>query len=645
MPSQAHPGTQRGSIVISTAIFLGMAIVLLLGAELGYLYSVKREFQKTADLAAMAGAQETASDATSAGCAAAKTAAEGNAAANLGVGILAVADAAIVATPGRWSRVDGFTTASAGCNAVKVVISKTPDLLLPGIAGNTEREISATATAARATPRAALNIQSTLASVDTSQSALLNSVFGGLLGGSLNLSAVSWDGLVKSNVNLLSYLDALAVQLNVAAGQYDTVLNTDATVGQLLQAAVDALNKDGSVNGAVAVVQGVINASTNVSGVVLRLSQLLAVQTGTPASGLDLDLQAFQLVQGIVQLANSQSTVVASVPIAVPGIGTVSVKLKVIEPPQVSAIGNPELAKLNPDGPDRIYVQTAQVRTVISADLPLLSSITGLFNAVTNLLAPVTSLLNSVLTLNLQTLVGSILCLHCTQTQVVLVPDNPIHLTVNLNVASAEAKVTDVDCSSPASATLTVQSTTSAADIKVGQVDPAAEATLLTPGSTTVFPPIPLLDVETRTCTTILGITGCDSWAKYSRTGLKAETSALATTGSYTYLNPPGIDQPPSYHSLAGTNVIDSLSGTLSGVQLQTYKYSSTAPNHFGDLIGTATQLVQAAVAAVQGVITSLLSSLLDSLVNLLLNQLGIQVAKADVGARLSCSRGVELVY
>ena len=44
---------------------------------------------------------------------------------------------------------------------------------------------------------------------------------GNLLGGNLSLTAAGWNGLLLTNVNLLSYLDQLAINLNVKAG--DTV--------------------------------------------------------------------------------------------------------------------------------------------------------------------------------------------------------------------------------------------------------------------------------------------------------------------------------------------------------------------------------------------------------------------------------------
>ena len=62
---------QHGSVIINTAIALSLIVIALIGTELGYLFFMKREFQKTADLAALAGAQSlkpnSCSEATTAG--------------------------------------------------------------------------------------------------------------------------------------------------------------------------------------------------------------------------------------------------------------------------------------------------------------------------------------------------------------------------------------------------------------------------------------------------------------------------------------------------------------------------------------------------------------------------------------------------
>ena len=204
---------QHGSVIINTAIALSLIVIALIGTELGYLFFMKREFQKTADLAALAGAQSLKPNS----CSEATTAAISNASQNLPAGFTLAASDVVC---GRWDPVSRptsphFSPTNSGekFNAVHVSITRTPAQLLAGILGNGGRQISVEAVAAQKTPRAALTIRSTLVSVDTTKSALLNNVLGKLLGTSLNVSIGGWNGLLGTNVKLLSFLDALALSL------------------------------------------------------------------------------------------------------------------------------------------------------------------------------------------------------------------------------------------------------------------------------------------------------------------------------------------------------------------------------------------------------------------------------------------------
>lgn len=628
---------QRGSVVVSAAIALSALLIVLIGTELGYLFFMHREFQKGADLSAMAGAQAVEVD----NCAPARQAALANATLNMPAGDPVTA---AEVQCGHWNETTlAFAADTQPFNAVRVAISRTPALLMPALPGNAARAVSVQATAAQRHPQAALNIRSTLATVDTANSPLLNAVVGGLLGGNVSVSAAGWQGLVDTNVNLLTYLDQLAIALDVDAGNYDEVLQTEASVGTLLAAMATALQQGGSTAQVAVDALGLIVASANAASAqpLIKLGDLLGVQTGTPAAGLGVDLQVFQVLQGVVQLANGSGAVVANLPVNVPGVGAASVRLKVIEGPQVSGIGNPMLAALDPDGPNAIATRTAQFRALVTLEVPLLSTVSGLLNAVTQLLTPVTTLLNNVLTLNLQAIVGSILCFDCTQTRVVLVPE-PVRVSIYVDAPATRATITDVDCTASARS-LDVRTNTSLASLRVGQMTPAAEAAALANGPIPPIGPIPLMDTETRQCTTII-FTSCGSWTKYSRTGLMADTTVGATQNTLNYASPPEIGQPPAYQPVSATDIISSLSDTLSGLQLQTYRYVAGG-NHLGALIGNATALVQAALSAVSAVVDALLAPVLDQLVNVLLSGLGIQLSQANVGAQLSCTRGVELVF
>lgn len=104
---------------------------------------------------------------------------------------------------------------------------------------------------------------------------------------------------------------------------------------------INALQKSGATATAAIQALGLIQAAAEISPTVVKLGDLLGVQTGSDAAGLNLDLQLFQLLQGVVQVANGKNALVASVPLTVPGALSVTANIRVIEPPQISAVGDP----------------------------------------------------------------------------------------------------------------------------------------------------------------------------------------------------------------------------------------------------------------------------------------------------------------
>lgn len=659
--SRSHRKCGRGSILVNTAVALSLIVVTLIGTELGFMYYMKRELQKTADLAALAGAQGLGVS----NCAAATAAAIANAAQNMPGGIPPVAADSIVC--GRWDPVlkptaPHFGTPDSGqkFNAVRVTISRTPALLMPGIPGNQAQIITADAVAAQRSPRANLTIRSTLLSVDPTQSPLLSATIGGLLGGNLDVSAVGWNGLLDTNVQLLSYIDQLGINLGIGVGKYDQVLGTSVSVGTLIQAMIDALQQSGSTAQAAIDALNLVKITANAASLqpLIKLGDLLGVQTGTDAAGLSTDVQLFQLLQGAVQAANGKNGLVATATLPIPGLASVTTNVKVIEPPQVSATGDPTLAKLDPTGPDQIYVRTAQVRTLISIDLPALSGITTLANAVTTALSPVTDLLNNLLSLNLLTGLQKILgcTLGCTRdvTDIKILPA-PLRLDISLDAAGGASRVTDFNCVGNATS-LTAQTTTSVAILRVGSLGATAAIAKTNAFSSSTPPtvnPVPVIDIGSQSCELGLlglGIISCDATTRKPYYGgglaLKADVSVASSTQSQFFANPPTLDQAPAYLAIATQNIVDSVSNTLHALNLLIVIPPTAPGGGLSNVLSGLTSTLSGVINILTSIISGVLSPLLDPLLNTLLsNVLGVNLAKTEVGARLSCSNGAELVY
>ncbi|MCU1768478.1 pilus assembly protein TadG-related protein [Pseudomonas protegens] len=647
------PARQRGAIGLMAAVTFGLALLLmLLVVDSGRLYMEQRKLQRVADNAAL--------EAVSRGgtCQAGLTAAAY-------AGQNATRNGFTVATGSSLSTSCGslttganglrtFTANPAQAVAIRVIATHTvPISVASGVAAlftpgpiNLTTQLSATAVAAAPTPTVAqLSIRSTLGTVSTAQSSILNPLVGGMLGGSLSLSAVGWNGLLNTNINLLSYLNQLAINLGVAAGNYTQLLNTTTSVTQLIQAAITVVQANGATADILTALGNLQVAAINAAP--LKLGDILQLQTGLPSTALDANLQLFQLLQAVIQLSNSNSAVAATLPINVLGLANITVQAKVIEPPQLSAIGNPALAKADPTGANRIYVRTAQVRTLVRVNLSL-PLVSGLSTAVGNLVAPLTPVLNSLLSLNLVATLGSALCLlgaGCEQLYPAIASSSEIDLS--LDAGGAIAYVTDYSCPVNNSGTksLTAHAISSIADLKVGQIDPA---NAFSSAAEPVVKPLPLVDLGIRTCYQFLVLPGrCDPVVHYAGGGIAVmvNTSVAQNTQDLVFSSsaspfpiPPNVNQTPTYQTAAPTtNIVNSLAGTLAGINLIVYKPVNNNP--LGAIVTGLASAISGVSNLLTPLITGLLSPLLDPLLNNLLSGLGINLMDVEVGANLTCGQ------
>lgn len=648
------PARQRGAIGLMAAATLSLALILmLLVVDTGRLYMEQRKLQRLVDNAAL--------EAVSRGgnCLPGLTAASyaGQSATRNGfvtdANNVLVVDCGTLVTASSGLRT--FSVDATQAVAVKVAANHTVTTsfagsvqsLFSGTPLSLNTVLYASAVAAQPQPTVAqLNIRSNLANISTAQSSILNPLVSGLLGGSVNLTAVGWNGLLNTDINLLSYLNQLAINLNVAAGNYTQLLNTQTTVTQLIQAAITVVQLNGATADVITALGQLQVAAINAAP--LKLGDILQLQTGTTAAGLDANLQLLQLIQGVIQLANSNSAVAATLPISVLGLANVTVRVKVIEPPQFSAIGDPALAKANPLGPNRIYVRTAQIRTMLSVNLPVLSGVTGLTNAVLGLVGTLTPTLNALLSLNLVATLNSVGCLlgaGCEQLDPLLLPSPEID--ISLDAGGAISYVTDYSCPTGNTGTksLTAHTITSVADLKVGKID---STNAFSSSAEPTVTPLPLVDLGTVTCHKILAIGSCDesTHVQYGaggiaimvNTSVAQNTQDLVFSSGTPFPTPPNLKLPPSVISAAPTsNIVNSLASTLAGINLIVYKPQGSNP--LGAIITGVASLISGVTTILQPLITNLVSPLLDPLLNNLLSGLGINLMDVDVGANMTCGQ------
>ncbi len=653
-PGRPGPGRQRGAVLLFAALGISALIVMASLIDLGLLYQYRREYQKTADLAALAGAAKL----TELGCAAAAEAARQNVEQNL---VDFRHDAPVIQT-GQWRRNEspGFVEGcDASTNAIRVQISGSPPSVLSGIAS---RRLSAPAVAIIDQPIAALTIRSTVAAVSTQQSAVLNAVFGNILGGSLSLSVAQWEGLLQTDLNLLSYIDALAIELGVGAGEYDTLLSTTVTVGQLLDIALDVMERGG--NTATLVAEQALGQFLAVPGVspALMLGDLLNIATGTDASALDTELNLFELVQGSINVANGTSALSIDLPITT-GLVNASVRIRSASPGQPVAIGNPDT--------DDLTVRTQNVRAMISLELGAVSTLTNVLNSLLTvtapLLGPLTDFLNSTnLISGLFNLVGDLLCgiVGTCESKVTYIEALPQRIDVGIDLGNGNASVDDYSCA-PDPKSLDIVARSSVGTISIGNF---AESDFLdTAGAAPQPDPVAVIELgykrSRKTCLLSL-ICGATEWEQPNGTwqsGATARESAKRTvlaglgirfanaplvsdSREMLFLDaPPGdrlpdIGQLPEYQSLnVNENVVGSLQSTLGALEVRAYETESGLLSNV--LLGTL-NFPSDVIAALRTQVENVLAPLLNPVISALLTALGAQLALTEVGANLTCNIG-----
>lgn len=521
---------------------------------------------------------------------------------------------------------------------------------------------------------AALTLKSTLLNVNITQNSraqLLSSIFGGMLGGNLDISVGAWNGLIHTDIDIFQFLDRLAINIGLSAGDYEEVMAANVSVGDLIQASIDVLESQigtpqATINALDAIVAlDEILVVSQVTPTNLSIGELIKLQSGGNYEGASAKLQLFHLVQGILQLANKHNAITASIPITVGG-STVNVKLKVIEPPQLSSIGDPELAKAEANlpvnsSPNRIYVRSAQVRMLISVDLSsTLTSLVGTLQTTLNsVLSPLTTLLNNLLSLNLNDVLGTLICVGCQQTFVdTLILPPPFRFDINLDVGAGEARVTDYECDN-GSKSLMVDTKTAATNLRLGKMGSSAADAQTQVFATTSAPavePVALIDIGKKQCTVtcILGICSTSNCVRTpyagGGVGLKADVPVAQTTTLLTYHAPlaeslPELFEDPAWQSVSSQNIINSLSATLAGPTIEMYQPNGSN-NGLGNLLVGAGTTMDTVITLLKQAVSTVLSPVLDPLVTMLVNNLGIDLAKTEVGATLSCgsSGGVKLV-
>lgn len=620
---------QKGVTLIFVALWMGIALAGLMVLDIGNLFWQKREIQKIADLSALAGANTPIQTF----CAVSE---RGVAQAN---GLL---DAEyFLPVPGYWGANESgtgvqFKASNSSANACHVTVKRVvPYFFMWPASAGTGRELTAEATAVTKSRLARLSIRTQLAAINSQDSVLLNALIGGLLGGQLNVGVMGWQGLVDTDVSLLSYLQVLAIDLGLNVGNYDELLNTEVQLGSLISALVTAVGQDANTANVTLDALRAIQLKAGVSPIALRLSDLLKVQTGLPQEALRTDLNLLQLVQALVQVGNGHSALSGEISIPLPGVLNVTAYLKVIEPPMLSAIGDPELAKQQPQGPNEIFVRSAQTRVLLSVELPAVGALTTVVNTLTTVVSPLLSLVNVIFGGG-----GGLFDLEVLPT--------PVRIDVGVDVGAGHAYVTDYSCAAYDKA-VQANVRTSVVDLRLGKWGATAEQAKINAFSSTSLAKLDPIAVARFDCI------GCLQVAKrapqyFGGLGLKLDLELLASKPDQRqWISPvPTLEEPVQWsNSSSLKGIVASLGPTILDLDALDAlpAHPSASPAGIKGLVDVLLGSLKLLLNVVSGLITTILAPLLDPILDSLLKLLGVKLAGAEYGAQLNCGGGSELVY
>ncbi|SCU74136.1 conserved exported hypothetical protein [Cupriavidus necator] len=350
------PRSARGAISVMAALLIAtVAIAALVSIDVGHVFMRQRQLQNMADLAAMSAAQQLKRADSAANLNAAVLGTVRNIGAKNGYpsGIaMGCGDAtgggadAMTACLGVWDPARGdpkhfsatYEATKVSPNAVRVQATQTVPILFV-IDGGGGRQLFAEAIASGSPPVAAFSLGTGLLDVSTA-----NSMLSVLLGNTVSLSLVDWQGLVNTTVTL----DQL--RLKAGVGTVDQLLNTSLNLRDFYALVLGAAGRDALLTTMLGSPPTALGASGAAATVSLARLLDLGVMAPAASSAVEVGLNVAQLLLASAQVARGDTAV--ALPLNIPnfplGLGGISANLRVIEPP-VTAAGPARQLSSNPD--------------------------------------------------------------------------------------------------------------------------------------------------------------------------------------------------------------------------------------------------------------------------------------------------------
>ncbi len=363
---------QEGNILIMASIVLSTAIILLASIDIGFLFYQKRELQKIADMAAIAGAQQLAKVD---GCELAPSFAINNAQTpehnfplepTVTIGIWHPT----IQNPQHFQ--------GTGCvdspNAVRVEVNRTFGSFFGAWAS---QSVHASAIATSSEPMAVFSVGSRLLRIENGAVPGLLSAIGVNID---NTRLVSYDGLANASVKPSGLLRELGISIPLGAdiGKIREIVSVDTSSG-----CANGFCPLGVLLGAVKV--GEDDQTLDVSSLGLSAEQLALnvkllsdengrglfafLETANGNAALNTNINTLDFVTAAIGAANSHRGIPLNLNVNVPGLVNNEMKIGIVEPPSIGVGGKGTKAYTSQI---RIFNHVkANLSPVLSVNLPI----------------------------------------------------------------------------------------------------------------------------------------------------------------------------------------------------------------------------------------------------------------------------------
>jgi len=376
-PTPAH-FRQRGSITVSAAFAVLIGLLMLISAQIGYLFYMKRELQKVADLAALSAVQVLAPTSMAVDCmpgSAVDVAARESAAMNAQGLFEAISPEDIEVECRFWDPTRPPNPAGDSykhlfpndeeppyrVNAVRVSIEKTLGALIPSVVGDwAETKASVVAVASSTAPVASFSVGSRLLSISDGLLGAILSSAGVDIAGTKILDS---NGLATLRVTPAGLLQALPVPIEPAVianiGTPEELISVgQVKLSDLLDASLTAVKRStGVADARVGLLAGAVDvllnaARLNLSGTVPLFGDngiLATANIGDIQSALNADIGVTDLVKTALMVSNGKSAVDLNLSL-LGGLGAADgkltgVRVKIVEPPTLAWGGEGTMAR------------------------------------------------------------------------------------------------------------------------------------------------------------------------------------------------------------------------------------------------------------------------------------------------------------